>query len=60
MSVSEAISGAVDRDRLVATASDLVGIPRPTGREGEAAAYVAGVLADIGLDATLQPVEDGR
>ena len=60
MSVSEAISGAVDRDRLVATASDLVGIPSPTGREGEAAAYVAGVLAEIGLDATLQPVEDGR
>jgi acetylornithine deacetylase len=60
MSVTEAIAAAVDRDRLVSTACDLVGISSPTGSEREAAIYVRDVLAEIGLDATLQPVEEGR
>lgn len=60
MSAVEAITRAVDRERLVATASDLVAIPSPTGRELEAAVYVEGVLAGLGLDTTLQHIEEGR
>ena len=60
MSATEAITAAVDRDRLVATAKDLVGIPSPTGSEIDAARYLHAVLADLGLEARLQHVEDGR
>ena len=37
MSVTEAIVAAVDQDRLVTTATELVAIPSPTGNELEAA-----------------------
>ena len=60
MSATEAIAAAVDRDRLVATASELVAIPSPTGRELEAATYVHGVLVGAGLEARLQHIEEGR
>ena len=57
---TETIRQAVDRDRLVSTASDLVAIKSPTGHEEEAASYLAGVFHDLGLETTLQPVEEGR
>ena len=60
MSATEAIAASIDRDRLVATASELVGISSPTGRELEAATYLQGELAAGGLDAGLQQVEEGR
>ncbi len=60
MSVTEAIVGAVDRDRVATTAKELVAIPSFTGNELEAATYLAGVLADLGLDTTLQHVEENR
>ena len=60
MSATEAIAASIDRDRLVATASELVGISSPTGRELEAATYLQGELAAAGLDAGLQHVEEGR
>lgn len=60
MSATEAIAAAVDRDRLVATASELVAISSPTGRELEAATYLHGQLVAIGLDVQLQHVEEGR
>ncbi len=41
MSVTEAIAAAVDEDRLVATATELVAIPSPTGNELEAAEYLS-------------------
>lgn len=60
MSATESIAAAIDRDRLVATASELVAISSPTGRELEAASYVHGQLAATGLDVTLQHIEEGR
>jgi len=60
MSVAEAIVAAVDVDRLVATATDLVAIPSPTGSELEAATYLHGELAGLGLETRLQHVEEGR
>lgn len=60
MSAAESIAAAIDRDRLVATASELVAIPSPTGRELKAAEYLHGRLAEAGLDARLQHVEEGR
>ncbi|MFV1963524.1 MAG: M20 family peptidase, partial [Acidimicrobiia bacterium] len=54
------IQDAVDTDRLVATASDLVAIPSPTGLELEAAEYLSGAMQSAGLDSVLQHVEEGR
>ncbi len=54
------IQDAVDTDRLVATASDLVAIPSPTGSELEVAVYLRGAMQSAGLDSVLQHVEEGR
>ncbi|MFQ5967429.1 MAG: M20 family metallopeptidase [Acidimicrobiia bacterium] len=58
--LAQEVMSCVDRDRLVATASDLVAISSPTGFEEEAAEYLAGVMGEMGLEVTLQPVEEGR
>ena len=60
MSVTEAIVAAVDEDRLVATATELVAIPSPTGNELEAAEYLYGELATLGLETRLQHIEEER
>jgi len=54
------IHDAVDPDRLVGTASDLVAIPSPTGSELEAAEYLVETMQEAGLDSMLQHVEEGR
>ena len=51
---------AVDRDRLVALALDLVGIPSPTGSELTMANRMRDVLVELGLSVSVQEVEDGR
>jgi acetylornithine deacetylase/succinyl-diaminopimelate desuccinylase-like protein len=50
----------VDRGRLVATASDLVDIPSPTGGEQAVAEYLRELLDELGLQVTWQEVEEGR
>jgi acetylornithine deacetylase/succinyl-diaminopimelate desuccinylase-like protein len=59
-SLAARLTGAVDTDRLVRTATDLVNIPSPTGSEQAAAEYVRDCLAAHGLESRLQQVEDGR
>lgn len=54
------VSGAIDRDRLVDTACRLVAISSPTGQEGPCAEYLLDVLTGLGLETTLQAVEEGR
>lgn len=58
--VVTAVSAAVDRDRLVETACQLVDIPSFTGSERPCAEYLVGELDAAGLRTTLQVVEDGR
>ncbi|GMQ85300.1 MAG: M20/M25/M40 family metallo-hydrolase [Acidimicrobiia bacterium] len=60
MSVDEAIVAAVDEDRLVTTATELVAIPSPTGNEEEAARYLYDELEKLGLETRLQHIEEGR
>ena len=60
MSATDAIAAAIDRDRLVTTAKELVTIPSFTGNELEAATYLSEVLASMGLDTQLQHVEADR
>jgi len=50
----------IDRDRLVELAVELVSIPSPTGDELAIATRVNGLLTDMGLQVTLQEVEEGR
>jgi acetylornithine deacetylase len=50
----------IDRDRLVELAVELVSIPSPTGDELAVAERVRELLADAGLQVTLQEVEEGR
>ena len=54
------VVSSVDRERLVATASDLVAISSPTGREMEAARYLGEVMRGLGLQVTMQQIEEGR
>jgi acetylornithine deacetylase len=54
------VTAAVDRDRLVGTACELVVIPSATGAEQACAEHMAGLLDDAGLDTRLQSVEPGR
>lgn len=54
------VLSAIDRERLVGTASDLVGISSPTGSELEAAEYLARRMRQLGLEVTLQHIEEGR
>jgi acetylornithine deacetylase len=58
--LEQRVVAAVDRDRLVATASDLVAISSPTGREEEAARYLAAALRDAGMEASVQDIEAER
>lgn len=60
MSATEAVTAAVDRDRLVTTAKDLVAISSPTGSELDAARYLHEVLDGLGLEVRLQLIEEGR
>ncbi len=60
MSATEAITAAVNRDRLVTTAKDLVAISSPTGSELEAARYLHEALGGLGLEVRLQLIEEGR
>lgn len=55
-----AVSAAVDRDRLVETACALVAIPSYTGNEFACAEYLLGELDELGLETSLQVVEEGR
>jgi acetylornithine deacetylase len=44
----------------IALARELVGIPSPTGREGEVGTFLAGILKAQGYQVALQPVTPGR
>ncbi|MCZ7573536.1 MAG: M20/M25/M40 family metallo-hydrolase [Ardenticatenaceae bacterium] len=48
----------VDRKRLIDLLFDMVAIPSPTFEEGPLATYLADVMAAMGLQVELQPVED--
>jgi acetylornithine deacetylase len=50
----------VDRDRLVETASQLVGVPSFTGDEEAAARLMVEIFESLGLQVQWQQVEDGR
>jgi acetylornithine deacetylase len=50
----------VDRDRLVETASQLVGVPSFTGDEEAAARLMVEIFDSLGLQVQWQQVEDGR
>jgi acetylornithine deacetylase/succinyl-diaminopimelate desuccinylase-like protein len=54
------VRAAVDRDRLVRTAIELVAIPSPTGQEEAAADYLCEVFEDLGVAVTKQEIEPGR
>jgi acetylornithine deacetylase len=51
---------SVDRDRLVETASRLVGVPSFTGDEEPAARVMVEIFESLGLQVQWQQVEDGR
>jgi acetylornithine deacetylase len=57
---TEAILQAVDEERLVATALDVVGIPSPTGDEQAMGEYMRETLGGLGMQVAWQEVEDGR
>jgi len=57
---SERILAAVDESRLVEMALELVSIPSPTGSEWAMAEAMRDSFAGLGLQATLQEVEEGR
>ena len=54
------MSVAIDRERLVRTASDLVAIPSFTGSEQACAEHLRDVFDGLGLQVQWQQVEDGR
>lgn len=58
--VGEAIARAVDEDRLVRTAAELIAIPSFTGSEQACADFLTGELAAAGMEASLQAIEPGR
>ncbi len=58
--VAEKVAGSVDEQRLLTLASSLVDVPSPTGDEHAIAIRVAEVAAAMGLQMTLQEVEEGR
>jgi acetylornithine deacetylase/succinyl-diaminopimelate desuccinylase-like protein len=57
---ADAILSAVDEERLVELSVDLVSTPSPTGDEAAMAERMRAVLAELGLQVTVQEVEDGR
>lgn len=58
--VSDAVIAAVDRDRVVATACELVAVPSPTGAEEAAADLLCEQLAEAECLVTKQEIEPGR
>ena len=54
------ILDAVREERIVAMASDVVGISSPTGRERRMAEYMRAVFEQLGLHVQWQEVERGR
>ena len=63
MTTADAVAGvqvAINEARLVDTAMELVAIPSFTGSEQACAEYLTGVLGEIGLESTLQQIEEGR
>lgn len=56
----EKVLAAVDDEALVGLAKDLVRFPSFTGEETPCAEWLAGYLADAGLEVELQEVEPGR
>jgi acetylornithine deacetylase len=59
-SVVEGITAAVDEQRLVQKALELVSVPSPTGDEQAMGEHMARSLRELGLDVERQEVEDGR
>jgi acetylornithine deacetylase/succinyl-diaminopimelate desuccinylase-like protein len=59
-SVVESITAAVDEQRLVQNALELVSVPSPTGDEQAMGEHMARSLRELGLDVERQEVEDGR
>ncbi len=55
-----AIKAAVNEDRLVETAMELVAIPSVTGSERPCAEYLASVMEGLGLETNIQEIEEGR
>lgn len=47
--LARTLSGHVNRDRLLATAIDLISVPSPTGSAGAAASRLAAILEDDGF-----------
>lgn len=60
MTLQEELAAAVQRQRLINTVNDIVGIPSATGNELELAKHLVGVLDELGMDTTLQHVESER
>jgi acetylornithine deacetylase/succinyl-diaminopimelate desuccinylase-like protein len=58
--VHDSIAAAVQEERLVATALELVSIPSPTGFEQALGDHVRDLFESLGLQVTWQEVEEGR
>ncbi|MBI4165250.1 MAG: M20/M25/M40 family metallo-hydrolase [Acidobacteria bacterium] len=56
----ETALAALDKDKLVKLAMDLVNIPSPLGREEETARFLHGLFQEVGLYSSLQPFAPGR
>jgi acetylornithine deacetylase len=55
-----ALQSAIDRDQVASLMSDLIQIPSHRWEEGEIASYVAGYMRGMGLEVTVQAVEEGE
>ena len=58
--LAEKILPQVSEERIVATATDVINIPSPTGEELAMAQYMRGAMQALGLAVSWQEVEDGR
>jgi acetylornithine deacetylase len=58
--LSSTVQKAVNEERLIGTAMDLVAIPSFTGSEQACAEYLVEALADAGMESTLQEIETDR
>ena len=58
--VHDSLASAVQEERLVATALDLVGVPSPTGFEQAMGDHVGRVFESLDLQVAWQEVEEGR
>lgn len=59
-SVVESITAAVDEQRLVQKAVELVSVPSPTGDEQAMGEHMAQSLRELGLSVERQEIEEGR